>query len=242
MCRGRISPSVSWRHASGGACARSRAVVIARAGSVFGLALGGLIGIYQRELTVALWVVLIASGLVAMWAWLWMPREHRPDGGKSDAVPVVVPEYELRDVWHARRDSDLFRKPITLHNTGDRDAIEVAIPEMQIDALTRIEFRQSPIPRIAAKASIELVPDVVQRTADGGWLLEPAPFWKALAGDVIGQKFDGKKPRSWPLYITYRDQGGARYFTRGEFRSDGIPVRLYFVFLSSGLLSEAVTP
>jgi len=48
----------------------SRGRIAARAGSVFTLALSGLIGIYERELTLALWITLVISGLVALWAWL----------------------------------------------------------------------------------------------------------------------------------------------------------------------------
>lgn len=46
-----------------------RGKIAARAGSVFVLALSGLIGLYQQQLTVTLWVALAVSGLVVLWAW-----------------------------------------------------------------------------------------------------------------------------------------------------------------------------
>lgn len=60
----------------------SRAVVIARAASVFVLALSGIIGIYQQELTLVLWSALIVSGLVALWAWFYLPEQNSESLGR----------------------------------------------------------------------------------------------------------------------------------------------------------------
>lgn len=172
------------------------------------------------------------------------PRRE-PEQSETANAPLLTADYDVKNVWFLKHDSEHYRQPVVLRNAGSRDAVRIVVPEMVIDARTKIEFRQTPIPEIKGDGgTYALMPDVVQRTEDGGWLLETDPFWKVLAGDVIEQHLAaGQKPKAWPIYFEYSDHDGNRFFTRGEFRcDDGLPRRIYFQYLSSGIRSEAVTP
>jgi hypothetical protein len=178
------------------------------------------------------------TAILGLW-WLRAFLDERHEVPET-AAPLLTASYEIRNVWRAQEKNE-WETPFTVRNAGNADAIRITIADINPSPLMRIEFPNCPIPEIRSQATIELRPSLYGATPDGALLLESAPFGKGLAGLVLGSK---KKGHSWPVYMEYSDYNGARYFTRGEFRCDEalVPMRLYFQFVSNGILSEAPQP